>query len=277
MKDLSDILILTDLDGTFFGPRAKLVKRNLEAIRRFKAAGGLFSIATGRIHMSLDTCLPNADELVNAPIIVCNGAFLYDLKAQKALCESFIEPELITRAVNCIYELLPDANVRLSVTDGYMTREPIGPLMIRDFNTCPPDKRIIAPIEEWPHHPCYKIVIVDLPERISYLQTEFTKKMGELLECSVSGPRFFELQRKGCTKARLLPELRRICGSARPDKKLKIYAVGDYDNDIEMLKQADVAVCPANALDEVKRIADMTLCSNSEGVIADLIEHIEAE
>ena len=44
-----------------------------------------------------------------------------------------------------------------------------------------------------------------------------------------------------------------------------------------MIKAADVGVCPSNALDEVKKVADLCLCSNEEGVIADLIEHIEAE
>ena len=44
-----------------------------------------------------------------------------------------------------------------------------------------------------------------------------------------------------------------------------------------MLKAADVGVCPANALSVVKEVADLCLCSNEDGVIADLIEHIEAE
>ena len=55
----------------------------------------------------------------------------------------------------------------------------------------------------------------------------------------------------------------------------KIYAVGDYENDIEMLKASDVSVCPANAMEYVKKSADMTLCDCNGGVIADLVEIIE--
>ena len=33
MTDFSDILLITDLDGTFFGADGKLVPRNLEALR----------------------------------------------------------------------------------------------------------------------------------------------------------------------------------------------------------------------------------------------------
>ena len=37
MTDFSDILLITDLDGTFFGAGGKLVPRNLEALARFRA------------------------------------------------------------------------------------------------------------------------------------------------------------------------------------------------------------------------------------------------
>jgi hydroxymethylpyrimidine pyrophosphatase-like HAD family hydrolase len=55
---------------------------------------------------------------------------------------------------------------------------------------------------------------------------------------------------------------------------MKVYGVGDYENDLALLGAADVAVCPANAQDKVKQISDMILCSNDQGVIADLIERI---
>ena len=42
-----------------------------------------------------------------------------------------------------------------------------------------------------------------------------------------------------------------------------------------MLKEADVAVCPANAVDEVKAVSDLVLCDCREGLIADVIEAIE--
>jgi hydroxymethylpyrimidine pyrophosphatase-like HAD family hydrolase len=58
---------------------------------------------------------------------------------------------------------------------------------------------------------------------------------------------------------------------------VKIYVCGDYENDLEMLRDADVAVCPENAIDSVKDVCDLCLCDHKQGVIADLIEHIERE
>ena len=51
-------------------------------------------------------------------------------------------------------------------------------------------------------------------------------------------------------------------------------AIGDYSNDLELLQEADVAVAVANALPEVKTIADFITRSNDEHALADLIENI---
>ena len=44
-----------------------------------------------------------------------------------------------------------------------------------------------------------------------------------------------------------------------------------YDT-LEMLRIADVAVCPANAIDAVKEVCDLCLCDHDLGVLADLVE-----
>ena len=100
MKDFSNILILTDLDGTFFGKHAKIIQRNIDAIEYFKAKGGRFSIATGRVDMSLTLTIPTVRELVNAPVIACNGAYMYDFQNNTPLCEHFLDYELTRRAID---------------------------------------------------------------------------------------------------------------------------------------------------------------------------------
>lgn len=58
--------------------------------------------------------------------------------------------------------------------------------------------------------------------------------------------------------------------------KGKIIAVGDSENDIPLFKVADYKVAVANALDEVKRLADLVLDEeNGKGVIS-LLEMIES-
>ena len=54
-----------------------------------------------------------------------------------------------------------------------------------------------------------------------------------------------------------------------------VIACGDQGNDLAMLKAADVAVAPENALDKVKSVADFVFCHCKNGLIADVIEAIE--
>ena len=52
-------------------------------------------------------------------------------------------------------------------------------------------------------------------------------------------------------------------------------AVGDYDNDIGMLRTAGLGVAVANATEAVKAAADMITVSNEQHAIAAVIDHIE--
>ena len=71
MTKLSDLLLVSDIDGTLMNFPAPIPPRNIEALRRFTAAGGRFSVATGR---SIASARPYVEQLpVNAPCI------LYDL------------------------------------------------------------------------------------------------------------------------------------------------------------------------------------------------------
>jgi hydroxymethylpyrimidine pyrophosphatase-like HAD family hydrolase len=83
-----------------------------------------------------------------------------------------------------------------------------------------------------------------------------------------------EVQYPGINKALGLRKLKKQLGAAIAGRT--VIACGDFDNDIQMLQAADVAVCPANARENVKPYADHVRCSCEEGLIADVIEAIEA-
>ena len=52
-------------------------------------------------------------------------------------------------------------------------------------------------------------------------------------------------------------------------------AIGDYNNDIGMIRAAGVGVAVANALPEVKAVADFISTSNEENAIARVIEALD--
>ena len=90
------------------------------------------------------------------------------------------------------------------------------------------------------------------------------------IEVTTSSPTLLELMPKGASKGQALKKLKELY----PDR-LAI-CVGDYCNDLDMLKAADIPACPENALDEVKDICKIHLCHHREGCIADLIYKLDS-
>lgn len=276
MEDFSNILLVTDLDGTFFGEKASLVERNMKAIEYFKAGGGRFTIATGRMHCNMSKPLPMAKELFNAPIICCNGALLYDMKTETSIKERMIPGEYGKRIVDFVAENFRDLGIRVSVPEGFLTSEDMleaYPKLLRDLNTCDPGKFVIAPRETWSNYNWYKLIVRGDPARLDELRAAIEPLFSRDFDMSKSGASFFEVQSQGTTKAAMLDALREHC-EAEAGKRITVWCSGDYENDLTMLKKADVAVCPSNALNEVKAVCSYCLCHHTEGLMADIIELI---
>ena len=89
MTDFSDFLIATDLDGTFLC-EGQMVARNLQALERFRKGGGIFTIATGRAHLNVRSAIGEPTDVINAPAICDNGAYLYDFAAQESLQQDLL-------------------------------------------------------------------------------------------------------------------------------------------------------------------------------------------
>ena len=55
---------------------------------------------------------------------------------------------------------------------------------------------------------------------------------------------------------------------------MKIFAIGDYYNDLEMIEDADFGVTVENAPDKVKDVADLIVSKCEDGAITDLVEYM---
>ena len=269
MGKFDGIVILTDLDGTFLSSTSGVVERNIRAIEYFKSEGGRFSLATGRMHYNLESLIPHVDSLTNAPAILCNGTYLYDFASGTIVAEQFMDADLALAAALYVHENFTDIRLRVSRHEGYLLFEE-DVYSLHELLGYGIDTYEVMPAAEWNGSRWYKMVLSGTAERVNALEAALKQQFPGVFEYNRSRATSLELQMKGTNKASLLNELRHVL--QHDGRPCRIYVCGDYENDRAILEAADVAVCPDNALPEIKAICRLCLCSNDDGVVADLVE-----
>ena len=268
--DFSNYTIISDLDGTIFSHGA-LIPQNAEPIKRFTAGGGHFTIATGRNHTTLIKNAPDLVELINAPALLCNGTYFYDFKKNERLGERCLTPEQAKLILSFSEKYFPNVPYRLSLFDGIRCQKIEG-YVANDVAYYGVESSEVSPVSTWPLDDWYKVVFREEPEVLAEVRRVFEEK------CSGNGISVFktarlclEMQNELSDKGKGVDWVR----TQLPNGGGKVIACGDFENDIGMLKAADVAICPENASDEVKRICDHVLCPAKDGLINDILKLIE--
>lgn len=107
--------------------------------------------------------------------------------------------------------------------------------------------------------------------------------MEELIELLRSHPRaeefdfirsekiLYEILPKGVSKGALLCKMAQLLGI----EMKHTVAVGDYNNDISMVRAAGIGFAVANGVPEVKAAADHVTVSNEEHAIARIVEELD--
>jgi HAD superfamily hydrolase (TIGR01484 family) len=279
MIDFSDTVIVTDLDGTYFGRGSETVPRNTEALRWFEERGGFFTVATGRIAPNLAHDLKETALLINAPVSACNGTCLYDIGRGLILAENPMDREEAWALIRFMDEHYPQIGVRISVPDGFLTSPEnlrANPMISAEYSRLANAAGHLEPRSAWDGYTWYKLVYRDRAELLAEVRRDIIPLFGDRLTISNSGATFLEIQRGGISKASLLPEVRRYC-QEKSGRPVRTVCCGDYENDREMLLAADLAVCPANADSSVREVADLIMCRHDEGLMADVVEHLAAQ
>ncbi|MEE5992114.1 MAG: HAD-IIB family hydrolase [Oscillospiraceae bacterium] len=259
------ICIITDLDGTFL-PKSKIpLPQDLSAVRRFEEAGGIFTIATGRTIQSSER-YPEQMGL-KSPMIVFNGGAIYDPIEKKVLFSHPLPDSAKEMTKKIISENLHSGCEVLCLEDTWVINNTeYEKEHIRICGVIPQYGTIAEVSGTW-----LKVLFAmnanDIPAFIEYIDNQHF----EGVDFVRSERRFYEMLPSGVSKGSALTVYRHLSGM----EGFQIIAVGDFDNDIEMLQASDFAVCPANAVDNVKQCADLILSRTcEEGAMEELIDKI---
>lgn len=269
----NETAIFCDLDGTLFDHTGAVSAQNREAIIRYTQAGGLFAIATGRCPGNMMMYLDGV--AFNAPSIVLNGAGVYDRAQERFLYTQFADREAIASVLRYMRDRHPTVNLQVYTET--------------DILYVSPRETLNLPF--WELHQSSLFVSIDEAERTPWFKSLLFGTPGELRDAEafiaanglserfdrvyattdiVPGSIYLELLPKNINKGTAL----HVCRGLDCYQNRTLIGVGDYNNDLELLEEADIAACPANANDAIRAISDVMLPSNDAHAIAALIDRI---
>lgn len=267
MPDFSNKALITDLDGTLLPISKILNEKDIKAIEYFRQNGGIFTVATGRIFQAaehyFDALKPDA------PVILNNGGLIYDTVKREKVCERCLDPVSFDYT-KALMDRFPEMGVEINLPDGiYVVKMTEWErLHLNMTHLKYTEKRL----DDIPQTGWCKVLYSMGGGKVREL-AEYAAAMGwGKTSFVISGDFLFECLPKDCTKGSALKKLWELQGW----DTLTVAAAGDYDNDIEMLEFADIAIAPQNAQDIVKSSADyVTKATCEEGAIAEAIGYLE--
>ncbi len=267
MSKYHDFLIITDVDGTLANSAHTVSRKNKLAIESFVAQGGHFAVATGRTQKN---AAPYMEGLaINTPCILYNGGALYDWQRQSFLKTKHLSARKIAAYLERCGADFPQMCIQVFTQEQlYMISDPAN---VDEYMQRENQEFAYAALEEIVDKTWIKILLCDSREnllRCRELLSQFA--LAEETNNFFSAPTYLEIVAAEVSKGDMLGEL--LKSAAYQDKK--VIAAGDFQNDIEMLRRADLGVAPANAQEDVKKIADVIAVSNDEDLLHDIIYRI---
>ncbi|HHW57051.1 MAG TPA: HAD family phosphatase [Clostridia bacterium] len=267
MQRYENYLIVSDLDGTLIDSTQNISNENINAISSFVKSGGLFTIATGRTEINV---LPYIKKLeINCPCILYNGAVIYDINRKKFLKCNFIDNQYLLNPLQNILKTYKDLCLQI-FTEGKMfivsDKRKIDPYVILEKQPYE-----MAQINDIKDEPWIKIILNDTSDVLLNIQSYLNNKVPKgIISTVFSNPTYLEILPFGVSKGSALSELVKIIGI----NKKRVIAIGDYYNDIEMIKTAWIGVTTGNAPPLLKKVADITVVNNDNHALFYLIKYV---
>jgi len=272
MGIFSDVLLTVDFDRTLTGPDSVIPERNLEAIRYFIENGGAFTVNTGR---SLPMTKVFRDIVpVSAPLLLYNGSAAYDLEKQEIL-DAVLIPMEQADTIRRTMELFPDMTVEVQGLDAhYIFEENPAWDAFSEGNHCawgharPEDDlgpflkfALYGRIGNASVSALYEYTPEEI-RRFDQVEEQLRAEFGETCAVFRAAPKIIDVHAKGVSKANAARTLQKKLGRGL------LVCVGDGENDVSMLDDADYAFAPSDAI-VAKRYP--TVCKCAEGAVADVI------
>lgn len=255
MGRYSGYLICSDIDGTL-ADGDYISRENLDAISYFQSEGGLFTVATGRYAHYVE----RFPFTVNAPVIAVNGAAIYDLQNERLL-HSFRIDRDVTEVLAHIYSLYgKDIEAHdLCFIDGETS---FSGEQLSDSSDA---SALSARSDEFKH-----VFRFYDEEKARLARLELLDSFGSSFNFFRGWPQGLEMFSLSAGKGPCLKLMKnKFCEGIHT-----AIGIGDFENDVTMMADADISYAVANACDEAKALAKRQAPHFHENAVAWVIEDI---
>ncbi len=266
-------LIALDIDGTLLNSRMEVTPATVMALDKAVAQGIRVMLSTGRLAVEC------ADILRELPCIRyingCTGAEVTDLKTGRSVAGKRFSGD----EVRHIYKKLKDLDIMLCAfdsADGHphcrkdlweLSRELCQPMAAAHI------KRFYIPEDDFEGYlnsrrelikfymPCFT------PEALAAVKERMADEPYTVLQCAASD---MEIMPTGANKGDGLRQLAEALGLTADE----VMAIGDSENDIEMLRYAGLPVAMGNSMEQVKALAKYITDDNDHDGVAKAVNMV---
>ncbi|MGM9986842.1 MAG: Cof-type HAD-IIB family hydrolase [Bacillaceae bacterium] len=266
-------VIIMDVDGTLTNNKKVISKKTKDALMKAQQAGAILILASGRPTSGLmDLARELKMDEHHGLLVSFNGSRVVNCQTNKVLFNETMDVE----QGQAVLEHMKKFNVKPMIDKGdYLYVNDVFDNQIHyngtllnvieyesrggKFKLCEKDD-----LAAFADYPLNKILTAGDPEYLEAHYKEMMEPFKDTLSCMFTGPFYFEFTAKGIDKAKALDTVLIPMGY----KKEEMIAFGDGYNDISMIKYAGIGVAMANAVDDLKSVANEVTLSNEEDGIA---------
>lgn len=254
-----------DLDGTLLRSDKSISDTNIRAIRDAHSQGVAFAVATGRMFR---TSRPVVGGLLDEmPIIAYNGALIRFSNSGLTLLSMPIAARSGERVVRLMWEW---GIVFQAYFGDELWVPKVAPVTAEYSARYGAPINILDDIDEFVNREAFKYLVIDDEDRIVDVKESIDAVLDSGLRTMLSSPGMIEIVRSDVSKGRALAHLASSMGISMDN----VMAIGDSENDIDMLCAAGVGVAMANASDDVKAKADHVVGTNDDDGVAEALESL---
>lgn len=245
-------LVIADVDGTLVKPNADksevATPRLIKAVEKVKEKGILFSIATAR---SLDKIEGLVQSLkLNSPIIVDNGARVYDCLIKQYIFSSYLSEKKVKEILTVLSEFPHE--IFIDTTKNRISYDSKNLLTLKEV---------------------VKLVLLHITPYAAQEVFEVISKMKDIkVTKSVSGTdpvkESIHITNFDTGKDKALHRIADLSGINLEE----VLTIGDSYNDFSLMTLSGFRVAMGNSVDEIKAIADYIAPTYQEDGVAHVLE-----